>query len=84
LAEVEPPERVVYEMGLTGAVVHFTWTSEDLADGRTRLSQQITLDGPGAEAYAPAMEANLAPNFGQGMEKLAEEVARYAAGRSHR
>src|SRR4051812_4786639 len=48
LAEVDPPERAVYEMGLTGAVVRFTWTYEDLADGRTRLSQQITLEGPGA------------------------------------
>src|SRR3954462_671351 len=79
LAEVEPPERAVYEMELTGAVVRFDWTYEELADGRTRLSQHIVLEGPGSEAYVPAMEQSLAPNVGQGMERIAEEIARYDA-----
>ena len=81
LAEVKPPERAIYEMELTEAVVHFTWTYEELADGRTRLSQHITLEGPGAEAYVPLVEEYLAPNVGKGAERLAEEIARYAAGR---
>ena len=46
LAEVEPPERAVYEMELPGAVLRFHWTYEELTDGRTRLSQHIVLDGP--------------------------------------
>ena len=81
LAEVEPPERATYEMELPGAVVRFAWTYEELTDGRTRLSQHIVLEGPGAEAYVPFMEQSFAPNAGQGMERLAEEVARYAAGK---
>jgi hypothetical protein len=81
LAEVKPPERAVYEMELAGAVVHFTWTYEELPDGRTRLSQHITLGGPGAESYVPIMEQHFAPNVGKGMEKLAEEIAKYAAGK---
>jgi uncharacterized protein YndB with AHSA1/START domain len=84
LAEVEPPGRVVYEMELPGAVVRFHWTYEALADGRTRLSQHIVLDGPGAGAYVPAMEQSLAPSVGKGMERIAEEVARYDAGRRPR
>ena len=80
LVEVKPPERAIYEMELTEAVVHFTWTYEELADGRTRLSQHITLGGPGAESYVPIMEQNFAPNVGKGMGKLAEEIAKYAAG----
>jgi hypothetical protein len=81
LAEVRPPEGATYEMELTGAVVRFTWTYEELTDGRTRLSQHIVLEGPGAEAYVPVMEAAFAPNVGQGMERLAGEIARYGAGR---
>jgi uncharacterized protein YndB with AHSA1/START domain len=81
LVEVKPPERVVTEVALTEAVVRFTWTYEELTDGRTRLSQHIVLEGPGAEAYIPVMEEYFAPNVGKGMEKLAEEIARYAEGR---
>jgi uncharacterized protein YndB with AHSA1/START domain len=81
LVEVKPPERVIYEMELTEAVLHFTWTYEELADGRTRLSQHITLEGPGAESYVPILEQSLAPNVGKGMEKLAAEIAKYAAGK---
>jgi hypothetical protein len=81
LAEVKPPERATYEMELSGAVVRFVWTYEELNDGRTRLTQHIVLEGPGAEAYVPFMEEHLVGNIPKGMEKLAEEVARYAAGR---
>jgi hypothetical protein len=80
LAEVEPPRRTVTEVELTEAVVRFTWTYEELPDGRTRLSQHIVLEGPGAEAYVPFMEEHIVGNLPKGMEKLAEEVARYAAG----
>jgi hypothetical protein len=45
------------------------------------LSQHIVLEGPGAEAYVPLVEEYLAPNVGKGAERLAEEIARYAAGR---
>ena len=80
LAEVEPPRRSVTEVELTEAVVRFTWTYEELPDGRTRLSQHIVLEGPGAEAYVPIMEEHIAGNLPQGMQRLAEEVARYAGG----
>jgi hypothetical protein len=80
LVEVEPPGRAVSEVELSGAVVRFTWTYEELSHDRTRLDQQITLDGPGAEAYVPVMEEYFAPNVGKGMERIAEEIARYAAG----
>jgi len=81
LADVEPPERATYEMELSGAVVRFGWTYEALSDGRTRLTQHIVLEGPGAEAYVPFMDEHFAGNVPKDMEKLAEEVARYAAGR---
>ena len=81
MAEVEPPERATYEMDLCGAVVRFAWTYEELTDGRTRMSQQIVLEGSGAGAYVPLTEQYLAPNAAQGMERLAEEIAKYGAGK---
>jgi uncharacterized protein YndB with AHSA1/START domain len=80
LVEVEPPERTVTEIELNDAVVRVTWTYEEVPDGRTRLSQHMVLEGPGAQAYVPVMEQHFAPNLGKGMERLAEEIARSAAG----
>src|SRR3954451_3153937 len=68
LVEVKPPERTVTELELAEAVVRFTWTYEELTDGRTCLSQHIELEGPGAEAYVPVMVEYFAPNVGKGME----------------
>ena len=59
----------------------FVWTYEELSEGRTRLTQHIVLEGPGAETYVPFMEEQFVGNIPQGMENLAEEVARYATGR---
>jgi hypothetical protein len=81
LAEVEPPGRSVTEIELPEAVVRFIWTYDELPDGRTRLSQHIVLEGPGAGAYVPFMEEHIAGNLAQGMERLAVEVAKQAAGR---
>jgi hypothetical protein len=81
LAEVEPPERATYEMELSGAVARFAWTYEELSGGRTRLTQHIVLEGPGAQAYVPFLEEHFVGNIPKVMEKIAGEVARYAAGR---
>jgi hypothetical protein len=80
LVEVEPPERTVTEIELNDAVVRITWTYEEVPGGRTRLSQHMALEGPGAQAYVPVMEQHFTPNIGKGMERLAEEIARSAAG----
>jgi hypothetical protein len=81
LAEVKPPERTVYEMQLSEAVVRFFWTYEELDRMQTRMTQNITLDGPGAGAYVPVMEEFFAPNVRKGMDRLADEIGKYAAGR---
>jgi hypothetical protein len=78
LAEVEPPVRSVTELELAGAVLRFTWTFDELPDGRTRLSQHIALEGPGAGAYESAMEALFAENVKQGMQRVAEEMEKSA------
>jgi uncharacterized protein YndB with AHSA1/START domain len=77
LVDVEPPARVVIQMDLNDAVLRFTWTFEGLPDRRTRLTQHIVLDGPGADAYVPIIDESFSANIEQGMERLAEEMARY-------
>jgi hypothetical protein len=79
LLDVKPPERATIEIGLDGAVVRFNWVYEGLSDGRTRLNQHIVLEDPATQAYLPAMEQHFAPNLEQGMARLAEEIARFAA-----
>src|SRR5262249_4007027 len=81
LVAVQPPERSVTEIELSGAVVRFTWTYDALPGDRTRLTQHIELEGPGAEAYVPVMEESFAPNLAPGMERLAAEIARQATRR---
>ena len=80
LVEVIPPERSVTGIELTEAVVRTTWTFEELPDDRTRLSQHMVLEGPGAEAYVSVMEELFAGNLVKGMEKIAAEIAKYAKG----
>ena len=80
LVEVIPPERTVTEIPLTDAVIRFSWTYDELSDGRTRMTQQIMLEGPGAEAYVPVMEARILPPIAlaESMERLADEITRFA------
>src|SRR6266850_1670688 len=70
LVEVEPPARVVIQMDLNDAVLRFAWTFEELPDRRTRLTQHVVLDGPGAGAYEPIMEESFSANIEKGMERL--------------
>jgi hypothetical protein len=79
--EVEPPGRTVIEMDLGDAVLQFAWTFEELSANQTRLSQQIILQGPGAEAYVPLMQQHFEPNIVPGMERIAEEMAKFATRR---
>lgn len=81
LVEVEPPERTVIEMEVPDAVVRTIWTFEALPGERTRLTQQMMVEGPGAEALVPFMEEHFAKNMEEGMERIAEEIARFAADR---
>jgi hypothetical protein len=81
LVDVIPPERATTEVELNEATVRFMWLYEELPDRRTRMTQHIELSGPGAEAYVPVMEQHFAPNLAKGMERLAGEIATFAAGR---
>ncbi len=79
LVEVKSLEVGVIEVALPDAIVSFALTFEDLPYDQTRISQHITLRGPGAEQYVALMESQFAKNIGAGMEKLAAAIESYAA-----
>lgn len=81
LVEVQPPKRTVIEMEVPDAVVRTIWTFEALPKKRTRLTQHMMVTGPGAEALVLFMEAHFAKNVEEGMERMAEKIARFAVGR---
>ena len=62
-------------MELPDAILSFAWRFEDLGDGRTRMTQQITLDGPSAEQYLQDVRTAFTSSIGPGMEKLALAMA---------
>jgi hypothetical protein len=76
LIEVEPPKRVVTEIVLNDAVLHFIWTFDVLSDKQTRLTQCMVLDGPNSHTYVPLMEQYFAPNIAPGMQRMAEDMAK--------
>ena len=75
LAQVMSPERAIIAMELPDAILSFAWRFEDLGDGRTRMTQQITLDGPSAEQYLQDVRTAFTSSIGPGMEKLALAMA---------
>ena len=79
LVDVEQPVHSVTEVRLDDAIVRTTWTFEAIAENRTRLTQQMVLEGPGSAAYISMMEDNFGKNIGPGMEKIAREIEKYAS-----
>ena len=75
LAEADAPARAVTEMELGAAALRFVWSFDDLGDGRTRLTQWMTLDGSSAEQCVAELEAGFTPHIGPGMEKIARGMA---------
>ena len=73
--DYRPPERGVTEMDLGGATLRCIWTFEDVEDGRTRLTQQMTLEGPSGQQYAADLDAVFSQTIGTGMEKIALAMA---------
>jgi hypothetical protein len=80
LREVKPPESYTIELPLEGAALSFEWRFSGLADGRTRLTQHITLEGEKAAMYLEDVERAFASNLAPGMNRVAMAIDQtYAA-----
>jgi len=62
-------------MSLDGAAPSFEWRFAGLADGRTRLTQQIVLKGEKADVYLSPVKAAFTANLPDGMNRLATAMA---------
>jgi hypothetical protein len=76
LSEVVPEKRVVIEMALPGAVLHFVWTFSDGISGGAILTQAVELTGENAGEYVTAMK-EFELGIPAGMAKLASTIDRF-------
>ena len=75
LREVTPPNAATIEMSLDGAALLFEWRFIGLAEGRTRLTQRIVLEGEKADMYLSPVKAAFTTNLADGMNRLATAMA---------
>src|ERR1700730_9078442 len=74
IREVIPPNTATIEMQLDGATLSFAWRFEGLADGRTRLTQRVLLQGQNAAAYLSEVKVTFSSSLPEGMKKGARAM----------
>ena len=62
------------EMALDRAALSFEWRFDELADGRTRLTQHIVLNGENSAAHVLQVQSAFAANLAAGMNKIAAAI----------
>lgn len=67
------PGRAVLEFPAPGVVARFIWTFED-AQGRTRITQRVSLAGEDVSAYVDTICRGLRAGIPVGMRKLCEAM----------
>ena len=72
IAEVQPG-RAVLEFPAPGAVARFAWTFEEI-EGRTRITQRVSLFGEQAPTYVDTLAAGLQAGIPAGMRKLCDAM----------
>lgn len=71
LREVNPARSYTLEMVLDRAAMSFEWRFDGIADGGTRLTQHIVLQGENAAAYVAQVQSAFTSSLGAGMKKIA-------------
>lgn len=73
IIEVVEPRKAVLEIPAPDAVARFVWTFEE-AEGRTRITQQVSLSGDQAAMYADTVGRGLQAGIPSGMRRLCEAM----------
>lgn len=79
VVEVEPGAGAVIEVRAPGAVARFRWQFDELAPERTRVRQEITLEGPAGNQQAKSLGADFEQGVQEGMRRLAVAMEREAS-----
>jgi hypothetical protein len=74
LREVTPMESYTIEFPLDSATMSFEWRFIGLPDGRTRLTQHISLEGENASAFVADVQQAFALSLEQEMKKIAMAI----------
>jgi hypothetical protein len=82
IREVHTETAASIEMLLAEAVLRFDWRFDELSGGRTRITQELTLDGENAAAYADQVSI-FEQTIPEGMKKLATVLAQAEADSRH-
>ena len=73
IIEVVEPRKAVLEIPAPGAVARFVWTFEDI-EGKTRITQHVSLSGEQAAMYADTVGRGLQAGIPSGMLRLCEAM----------
>ena len=82
IREISPINSYTLEMALDRAALSFEWRFDELADGRTRLTQHIVLNGENSAAHVLQVQSAFAANLAAGMNKIAAAIERAEASAS--
>jgi hypothetical protein len=74
LLDVRPMESYMVAFPLDRATLSFEWRFKPLPDGRTRLTQRITLKGENASAYLADVQRTFASTLAPGMIRVAMAI----------
>jgi Polyketide cyclase / dehydrase and lipid transport len=83
LRDVIPHESYTIEFPLDRATMHFQWSFEPLADGRTRLTQHVALMGENAATFLPTVQETFASSLQPGMQRIAASIGVAHSSRNH-
>ena len=73
IRDVVRVREAIIEMQLSNAILSFHWSFEDLAEGRTRITQQLVLSGSNAGAFV-GQASMLEQGVPAGMKSLVAAV----------
>ena len=71
LRDVQPIKSYTIECSLDRAMVSFAWRLRGLPEGKTRLTQCVTLEGENASAYLADVQQAFTSSLAAGMNKIA-------------
>jgi hypothetical protein len=82
IVRVDAFKSYVLQMELDRATISFEWQFDGIAEGGTRLTQHIVLQGENAEAYVAQVQQAFGSSLAAGMTRIASATERAeAAGR---
>jgi hypothetical protein len=76
IAKVREGESATIEIKLAGALARFVWQFEPISQGRMRLSQRMTIEGPETDNVIAGLGAGFTEAVRAGMKKLGDAIER--------